>query len=213
MDPDWLPALITLVAEDLREMMAAAELLGLALMAVVFAAVGIRQRDRSDLMIAALLAFALVAALALNRSPAGPVLVVIGVLELLTVLLAAVFLMDAFSAPLPLVRRIPVLRRRAQWRFDGALHRELVRFRALSDAPASPLEIRAIGHGMRRLRAPDNAWARLRDGYAAALGAQADYIERGDRDLSWEAAFNTELEQLAERCAALRTAYEDPART
>lgn len=139
-------------------------------------------------------------------------------------LLIVIFVVELYGAPGVLTRSVPLLRRRAEWRFDRDLHALLDRFYALTAAypidgdaetrsrwgAQAARDLPKLATSIRKLRAPTDAWAGLRDDYAAAIEAQARYIEGWTSDpVSDRATLESRMTDLAARRLRLRAEYED----
>ncbi len=139
-------------------------------------------------------------------------------------LLVLYFAVELIGVPLFVARRVPLLRRRAEWRFDRDLHARLARFYALTASYPSDgdqeararwgatalQELALLEARIHDLHAPTDAWRRLAEDYAAALEAQARYIEGRTSDpVSDRAALENRMTDLAARRLQLRAEYED----
>jgi hypothetical protein len=143
---------------------------------IVAGVIGYRRRDERAMVFLAVVG---VVALALDVSKLPTIGLQFGVLDAALAVVAAVVVIDVQGLPPKVARYIPIGRRSREWEFDRRLHAYRERLdRSLGTYPptrdwsnyrrwqATALrDGRALLAKMKRLAAPDDAWAGVRDDY------------------------------------------------
>jgi hypothetical protein len=135
--------------------------------------------------------------------------------DLVLVLAATVIAVDVLGLPLPLARRLRLGLHSREWEFDRRLFaltndaRRTVQDEA-SDTARPERELPSIIARIGALRAPDEDWAAVRDGWASAWQRYLDLLGAPPDAAAWEEALARQ-QHLIDRTELLRMRYRSDA--
>lgn len=133
------------------------------------------------------------------------------VFDLVLVLAATLIAVDLLGLPLPVARRLRHGLHSREWGFDRRLFaltddaRRVVQAEVLDTARAER-ELPAIIARIAALRAPDEDWAAVRDGWASAWQSYLDLLGAPPDAAAWEEALARQAD-LIDRTELLRIRY------
>jgi hypothetical protein len=136
-------------------------------------------------------------------------------IDLVAVLAAMVIAIDLLGLPLPVARRLRLGLHSREWEFDrrlAALNNDARRAvqDAASDIGRQERELPPIIARIAALRAPDEDWAAVRDGWASAWQRWLDLLGEPRGAAAWEEAL-AHQDHLIERTELLRVRYRSDA--
>ena len=123
---------------------------------------------------------------------------------------------DLAGLPLPIARRLGIGLHSREWEFDTRLYALIQEAnRAVEEVNtgrvAAVQQLPRFVARIRSLRAPDEDWAAVRDGFALVFEQYADLLARNSEASAWDATLALNHD-LTERTELLRARYRDKAR-